>query len=238
MIEDPTADPSDESVPARTSSRRTVELVALVVALMFLGGAIGYVVGVRGSDPRSSGVDVGFMIDMSDHHDQAVRMAIMELAHGQDQTVRGFAQDVLLFQRSELGAMGVHLANQGAVRPELDPERIAMSWMGMATPVGEMPGMATDAQLDQLDAARGLESDRLFLELMSAHHEGGLHMAEFAAAHATDPEVRALAQRMAQYQAVEVREYAHQQERLGLDVTSTTSTDAQSSDTSMPGMGH
>lgn len=217
-------------------SRRRIEVVTLVVALILLGGCVGFLIGTRSADRASSAVDVGFMVDMSDHHDQAVRMAIMEIAHGEDPTVRGFAQDVLLFQRSELGAMGVLLDDHGSVRPDLDPDRIAMAWMAMATPVGEMPGMATDAQLDQLDAARGSESDRLFLELMSAHHEGGLHMAEFASVHAADPKVRALAARMAQYQAVEVREYTQQQERLGFVQVGGTA--AGGGHTSMPGMEH
>ena len=210
-------------------------VIAVIVALGFLAGAVGYLVGVRSSKTPTSAVDVGFMIDMSEHHDQAVRMALMELAHGQDPTVRGFAQDVLLFQRSELGAMGVLLDEQGAVRPDLDPDRSAMAWMNMATPSGAMPGMATEEQLARLEAARGLDADRLFLELMSAHHEGGLHMAEYAADHGSDSRVRALAARMAKYQEIEVREYTVQSERLGAGAAGNS---ADGSMSGMPGMDH
>ena len=211
--------------------------VALIIALVFLGGAFGYFFGVRGSETPTSAVDVGFMADMSDHHDQAVQMAIMELAHGQDPTVLGFAQDVLLFQRSELGAMAVLLDDHGASRPEYDPERTAMAWMGMSTSLSEMPGLATEAEMAELDAARGRASDLLFLSLMSAHHEGGLHMAEFAAANASDPRVRALAERMAKYQAVEVREYEMAHERLGAPSSEKTETESDAMH-SMPGMDH
>jgi uncharacterized protein (DUF305 family) len=41
-----------------------------------------------------------------------------------------------------------------------------------------MAGMLTDAELKQLDAARGLEFDRLFLTFMIRHHEGALDMVE------------------------------------------------------------
>jgi uncharacterized protein (DUF305 family) len=225
-----------EDAEVVASSRRPgTSAIALIVALGFLAGAIGYLVGVRSSETPTSAVDIGFLVDMSEHHDQAVRMALMELAHGQDPTVRGFAQDVLLFQRSELGAMGVLLDEQGAVRPDLDPDRSAMAWMDMATPSGAMPGMATEEQLARLDAARGLDADRLFLELMSAHHEGGLHMAEYAADHGSDPRVRALAARMAKYQEIEVREYKVQSERLG---AGTTGHSADGSMSAMPGMDH
>jgi uncharacterized protein (DUF305 family) len=220
-----------------SNRRPSAGFIVLILALAFLGGAIGYFFGVRGSETPTSAVDVGFMADMSDHHDQAVQMAIMELAHGQDPTVLGFAQDVLLFQRSELGAMAVLLDDHGATRPEYDPERTAMAWMGMSTSLSEMPGLATEAEMAELDAARGRASDLLFLSLMSAHHEGGLHMAEFAAANASDPRVRALAERMAKYQAVEVREYEMAQERLGAPSGEKIETDSHETH-SMPGMDH
>lgn len=188
----------------------------LVAAVLFLGAAVGYLIGVRGSQTASNAVDVGFLTDMSEHHDQAVQMAIMELTHGQDPTVKGFAQDVLLFQRSELGEMAVLLADHGAIRPEYDTARTAMAWMDMPAEMGSMPGMASAEELTGLGAARGDAADRLFLSLMSAHHEGGVHMAQFAAEHAADPRVRELAGRMAKYQSVEIREYAMAQQRLGV----------------------
>jgi len=39
-----------------------------------------------------------------------------------------------------------------------------------------MPGMLTESQLKQLDAARGKEFDRLFLNFMIQHHRGALTM--------------------------------------------------------------
>lgn len=202
--------------------------ILLIIALVFLGGAVGYLVGMRGSDTPTSAVDTGFLSDMSDHHDQAVQMAIMELAHGQDPTVKGFAQDVLLFQRSELGAMAVLLEDHGASRPDYDPQRTVMAWMDMSTDLASMPGLATENEMADLEAARGEASDLLFLELMSAHHEGGVHMAQYAAQNASDPRVRELADRMARYQAVEVREYEMAQKRLG----------AVSGDGDSPGADH
>ena len=41
-----------------------------------------------------------------------------------------------------------------------------------------MPGMLTDAQLAELDAARGAEFDRLFLAYMIGHHEGAVIMVD------------------------------------------------------------
>ena len=37
-----------------------------------------------------------------------------------------------------------------------------------------MPGMLTEEQMKQLDAARGTEFDRLFLTFMIQHHQGAV----------------------------------------------------------------
>jgi uncharacterized protein (DUF305 family) len=58
---------------------------------------------------------------------------------------------------------------------------------------GVMPGMATEAQLDQLRAATGVEAERLFLALMIEHHRGGVDMAEGVLARTTVPQVVAMA---------------------------------------------
>ena len=45
--------------------------------------------------------------------------------------------------------------------------------------------MATEEQLDELARATGADADDLFVELMTAHHQGGIDMAEEAAERAT-----------------------------------------------------
>jgi uncharacterized protein (DUF305 family) len=41
-----------------------------------------------------------------------------------------------------------------------------------------MPGMLTDEQMQELDAARGADFDRLFLKYMIQHHTGALTMVQ------------------------------------------------------------
>jgi len=207
---------SDVEPLPEPESRRPVPWgpIGLVVALLFLAGAIGFVIGGRDADVPTSSVDEGFLLDMSEHHDQAVTMALYELANGQDPTVRQFATEVLLSQRQELGQMARMLAERRVSRPDYDADRPAMGWMEMATTVGTMPGMASPADLDRLEQSEGREADLLFLELMMAHHEGGIHMAEDAAANAEDPAVRELAARIAKVQASEVAEYQMQLDRM------------------------
>jgi uncharacterized protein (DUF305 family) len=68
----------------------------------------------------------------------------------------------------------------------------------------DMPGMATDAQMDQLRAARGVEAERLFLRLMIAHHQGGVAMAKAVEPLTDRPEVDYLAETIVQSQESEI----------------------------------
>jgi uncharacterized protein (DUF305 family) len=68
--------------------------------------------------------------------------------------------------------------------------------MNEPLPTDRMPGLATQAELDQLQAASGKAADRLYAQLMIAHHQGGIHMAQYAAEHAARADVRDLASRM------------------------------------------
>jgi uncharacterized protein (DUF305 family) len=76
----------------------------------------------------------------------------------------------------------------------------------MATTHDRMPGMATEEQLDEFGASRGAAADRMFVDLMTAHHQGGIHMADFAATEADNEEVRAMADSMATSQVEEIAE--------------------------------
>jgi uncharacterized protein (DUF305 family) len=207
----------DESQPVdgAPSERNPLWWVALIGALAFLVGSVGYLVGVRTTEPSATfnEVDIGFLQDMIDHHDQAVQMALLELANGEDPTARHFAEEVLLFQRWEIGVMDRLLEEANATRGGVP--RNVMAWMGATVPLADMPGLASEAEMQALADAEGAEADRLFLELMRVHHEGGIHMAEYAAENGSNERVRELAGRIAEYQRIEVREYTMLMERLG-----------------------
>ena len=63
---------------------------------------------------------------------------------------------------------------------------------GSRSTTPEMPGMATEEQLDELADATGADADDLFVELMVAHHQGGIDMAEEAAGRRRERRRRAL----------------------------------------------
>jgi uncharacterized protein (DUF305 family) len=191
------------------------KVAVLGLALAFLGFAIGFVV-TRDRPPGPDSADVGFVQDMLTHHDQALRVAVLTAARGENPTVRSLALDVVAFQQYEIGVMTQMLDDWGYTRADRSDE--AMGWMGMPVPVDQMPGLLTDEQLDEVSQAEGADIDALFLEYMAEHHRGGLHMAQAGAERANDPDVAALAARIERNQAAEINEYRLLAQELGLDI--------------------
>ena len=193
-----------------------VQWIIAVAALVFVCGAVGYAIRAfaEPSPNALSETDKGFLVDMIDHHDQAVEMSIIATANASDPQVRRLAQEVVISQRWELGVMESVLGRAGVTRGN-DPDRRAMGWMGMAPmPASQMPGLATSAQIQEMRDASPDQVNNLFLELMIAHHEAGVSMAEYEAANGTNSYVRQFASDIARNQRDEIDEYRRVQARL------------------------
>jgi uncharacterized protein (DUF305 family) len=193
----------------------TAQLLALVVAVAFVSGVVGWRL-AQPVHPSKGSADVGFLYDMIDHHTQAIAMASIELADGTSTDVKSFADEIHRFQSYEIGLMERLLAEQGYTRYEAPTE--AMAWMGhhgMAR--DEMPGLASEAEMKGLRAA-GDDTDAWFIALMIDHHAGGADMADAAAHAAKNDVVRALAERMAKVQRQEIDELVSAAERAHLTI--------------------
>ena len=184
-------------------------VIALAAVMIFVGFGIGYAA-TAPHHPGAHSVDVGFLQDMRFHHDQAVGMALILLekpADGANPNLRVIAEEILLDQQLESGMMVDILGSWGRESAR-DEEIPSMQWMGESVPQDQMPGIATPAQIAQLKAAQGAEADKVFAELMTAHHEGGIHMALYAEEHASSEGVRRLAHSMVVNQQSDIAELA------------------------------
>lgn len=118
--------------------------------------------------------DVRFMQDMIVHHAQAVAMVELAREHLTDQQVKALASRIADEQEPEMAFMATWLRERKQdVPPQAENPHFGANSHGGH---GSMKGMATPEQLKELGAARGVESDRLWLRLMTAHHEGALAM--------------------------------------------------------------
>ena len=136
--------------------------------------------GIRTGGMRNepySRADVEFMTGMIAHHAQAVVMAGWAPSHGASDGLQRYCERIVVGQRDEIGLAMDWLGERGEPLP--DP---AMAAHGHAMPGMDhgmlTPGMLTAAQMAELDAARGIEFDRLFLQYMIMHHEGALAMVD------------------------------------------------------------
>ena len=85
-------------------------------------------------------------------------------------------------------------------------DKTAMALMGTKVPRDQMIGLATQQQMQELKDARGRDLDQRFTRLMIVHHEGGIHMVEYAARHAKTETVRSWARAMVDGQKGEIAE--------------------------------
>ena len=111
--------------------------------------------------------DVRFMQGMIAHHAQAIYMSRLAAARQSNPRVLKFANKIDQSQQAEIRLMQDWLVANRQFAPDTG------SWRTMT-----MPGMLTTQQLAALDAARGAEFDRQFLNLMIQHHTGALKMVE------------------------------------------------------------
>jgi uncharacterized protein (DUF305 family) len=216
-IDQPVDQPIDQVVSDEAMARIIKwGMIALGVIVLIVGVAAfaNWLGDANEADAELGPVEVGFLQDMIDHHEQALVIADAYLQNNPDGDAASYARDVVLFQTRDIGRMETWLDDAGYARGE--PGRDAMTWMTMATPVDQMPGMATPEQLAALAAARGVEADAMFFDLMSAHHLGGVHMADFAAVKTELPWLATFAEAVSYGQQIEVVEYDQARERFGL----------------------
>ncbi|MGW5324492.1 DUF305 domain-containing protein [Streptomyces sp. NPDC004014] len=180
-------------------------------AALVAAGAITYAVaedsgGPGTGTPAADSADAGFARDMAVHHQQAVEMSYIARDRTKNEEVRRLAYDIAQTQANQRGMLLGWLDLWGLPKVSADPP---MTWMGMGDmPAGEdgalMPGMATNAEMKKLGTLNGKQAEVFFLQLMTDHHKGGVHMAQGCAAKCTVGVEKRLAQGMVASQRSEI----------------------------------
>ena len=119
--------------------------------------------------------DVDFMTHMIAHHAQAIVMSELAPTHGASGSIRILAERIINAQQDEIETMQRWLRRRQLPVPDGAPAGTNLQHDAHAT---LMPGMLTHEQMQELNAARGAEFDRLFLTFMIQHHRGALTMVD------------------------------------------------------------
>ncbi|MEV1132297.1 DUF305 domain-containing protein [Agromyces sp. NPDC049794] len=195
---------------------RAAAIVAASVALIVVAVvafAVGRLSTLGEAPPATTSAEAGFARDMQTHHQQGVELAMIVRDATDDPDVRLLAYDIATTQAQQAGQLYGWLRQWGLSQAGSEP---SMTWMtrpaddgsggdgdgegdgdgdghaahaadaGTHAPGAPMPGLATAEQIDALRASSGVEAERRFLELMIAHHDGALEMAEAVLARSTD----------------------------------------------------
>ncbi|WP_026549841.1 DUF305 domain-containing protein [Arthrobacter sp. Br18] len=146
--------------------------------------------------------DAMFAQMMIPHHQQAVEMGDLMLAKDNiSPEITDLATQIKQAQGPEIGTMTGWLeAWDEPMEPDGGMEGHSMGDMG------DMEGMMSDDRMAELEAADGDEASRIFLESMTAHHEGAVEMAQTEIDNGRNTEALDMAEIIAETQQAEIQE--------------------------------
>lgn len=150
------------------------------------------------ADATFNEADVKFAQEMIPHHEQAIEMADIAL-------------DPASLARAEVTDLASRI--QGGQDPEIELMNGWLEAWGQPTmeelpdhDMSSMEGMMSAEDMDRLATLTGSEFDQAWLEMMIAHHEGAVKMAEDVKAEGKDPAVAELADAVIAAQTTEIAE--------------------------------
>ncbi|MEN1884973.1 DUF305 domain-containing protein [Streptomyces mirabilis] len=189
-------------------------IAGTTAAVLVAAGAITYAVaesdgsGSSGTKvPPADSADAGFARDMAVHHQQAVEMSYIVRDRTDNVEVRRLAYDIAQTQANQRGMLLGWLDLWELPKVSADAP---MTWMGMGDMASGkdgalMPGMATNTEMKKLNTLNGKQAEVFYLQLMTDHHKGGIHMAEGCVAKCTVGVEKKLAQGMVDAQQSEIQ---------------------------------
>ncbi|MCZ9348029.1 DUF305 domain-containing protein [Streptomyces sp. TRM76130] len=148
----------------------------------------------RIDDDSPNSADVDYARMMIQHHAQALVMTALVPERAGSEKVRRLAERIAASQEPEIGAMRGWLTEHGEEETETGGDHHHAA----------MPGMATDAQLTRLRAAKGDAFDQLFLTLMITHHQGAITMATDVKAQGNNVRIEEMADDVVAQQTSEI----------------------------------
>ena len=146
----------------------------------------------RTEDDSPNSADRAYARMMIEHHSQALEMTELAPVRAESGSVKRLAARISAGQGPEIAAMKSWLKSHGGDKGTEEHQHEAM------------PGMATEAQLKKLRAAKGKAFDELFLKLMITHHDGAIAMATDVKAQGNNIQIEEMADDVIAQQTSEI----------------------------------
>ena len=177
--------------------------------LAVLASVVVLTLAACGSDRSSAGsaafndADVEFLQGMVPHHSQAVAMAELVPDRTDRPELNELAETIISTQNEEIEQMNTVLSDAGA-----EPVEGGMDHGGMTEGGMTMSGMMDDQQMQDLESSEGQDFELMFLDMMTAHHQGAIEAAEQVLDAGENPEVADLAEQIIEAQQAEIEQMA------------------------------
>lgn len=135
------------------------------------------------SDTEHNDADVAFATDMIPHHAQALVMVDMTRGRELSSEMTTLVEGIRETQAPEIELMVDWLTEWGEDIPETSRDHVNAGHGGDhggmdMDDMGDMPGMMSDEDLDDLEESSDSAFEDMWLQMMIAHHEGAIEMAE------------------------------------------------------------
>ncbi|WP_371671936.1 DUF305 domain-containing protein [Streptomyces sp. NBC_00289] len=184
-------------------------IAGAAAAALVAAGAVTYAVAEDGGSsdtPAADSADAGFARDMAVHHQQAVEMSYIVRDRTKNADVRRLAYDIAQTQANQRGMLlgWLDLWELPKVSAKAPMTWMDMGGMASGKDGALMPGMATNTEMKKLGTLDGKQAEVFYLQLMTDHHQGGIHMAEGCVARCTVGVEKRLAQGMVEAQQSEI----------------------------------
>ncbi|WFE35891.1 DUF305 domain-containing protein [Micromonospora sp. WMMD975] len=144
------------------------------------------------ASPRWNSLDVWYVRMMIPHHEQALEMAKLAPGRAADPRVRAVADRIRAAQGPEVGVLRAWLSTR-----DLPAEVTGHDH-------GTMRGMQSAESMRQLAGAHGAAFDRLFVRMMTAHHQGAVVISTDLLRVGADPAMQEFANGVAVEQTTEI----------------------------------
>ena len=167
-----------------------------------------------------NGADVDYLVMMIEHHEQALEMTDLAPERYEREDIERIADRIAAAQGPEITAMESWL-EENVFAPARE-NTAHQNFCGLDGDSGhhaegedvaecvldvdhdDMEGMASEEELERLEASEGEDFDQLFVELMSEHHRGAVTMAEDVMADGSDRQVLKMANDLIAEQNTEI----------------------------------
>jgi uncharacterized protein (DUF305 family) len=157
-------------------------------------------------EPQHTDADVAFAQGMIPHHVQALRMTRLVPDRTSRDDLPLFSERMDISQEDEIELLRRWLEERDEEVPALTADHDHEGSMEGTGDDELMPGMLTEDELLELEAADGEEFDRLFVQFMIRHHQGAMRMVDelFAEGGGAEPQLAQLANHIRSDQEIEI----------------------------------